>query len=414
MTTLADRYELQELLGSGGMAHVYAAVDRRLGRRVAVKLVRADLVADGSTRKRLLREARSAASFHHPNSVAVYDTGEEQRQPFIVMELVDGESLVDRLQRERRLDATETARIGVGVLAALEAAHAGGLVHRDIKPGNVLLPRSGGVKLADFGIAKAVADTAVGLTNPGDVMGTPKYLSPEQVAGDPAVPASDQYSLGVVLYECLVGKAPFTAENPMAVALAHQRQPVPSVRRVARGVPAELAAVVEQALAKDPADRFTDAGAMRRALEAAVQPAGPTAAAVGGAAANATTTALASDEGTSGRSATSPAAAPRSEQRTTGTASQKPPRPRGRRKRLGALVVVLAMVLGAALALAFLQSDLGEEGPDDPVEEPIEEPVEEEPPEPPPEDEPQTDDEPPADEPPVDDPQADPSTDDGA
>lgn len=407
MTTLADRYELQELLGSGGMAHVYAALDHRLGRRVAVKLVRADLVADGSSRKRLLREARSAASFHHPNSVAVYDTGEEQQQPFIVMELVDGESLVDRLQRERRLDPTEAARIGVGVLAALEAAHAGGLVHRDIKPGNVLLPRSGGVKLADFGIAKAVADTAIGLTNPGDVMGTPKYLSPEQVAGHPAVPASDQYSLGIVLYECLVGKAPFTAENPMAVALAHQRQPVPSVRRAARDVPTELAHVVEQALAKDPADRFADAAAMRRALEAAVNAAG-LAAAAGGAAANATTTALASDDSTSGRSAASPATAPGSAQRTTDSPPQNPPRSRGRSKRLGTLVVVLVVVLGAALALAFLQSDRVEEDPDDsvdePVEEPFEDPVEEEPPEPAPEEEPQTDDEPPADDPQTDPP----------
>lgn len=267
MTVLADRYELQELLGSGGMADVYAAIDRQLGRRVAIKLVRPHLVADGQSRQRLLREAR-AASFHHPNSVTVFDVGEDQRQPFIVMELVDGESLQDRLAREGRLPPAEAARIGAGVLAAVGAAHERGLVHRDIKPGNVLLPRRGGVKLADFGIAKAIAETAGDLTTPGDVMGTPKYLAPEQVAGKPTEPASDLYSLGVVLYECLTGAPLFTGDSPVAVAMAHQQRAVPPLRRAAPEVPAELARIVERALAKDPADRFADAASMRRALQA--------------------------------------------------------------------------------------------------------------------------------------------------
>jgi eukaryotic-like serine/threonine-protein kinase len=268
MALLADRYELAEPLGAGGMAHVVAAYDRLLERRVAVKLIRDELLGDEASRQRLLREARAAAALHHPNTVAVYDVGRDE-QPFIVMELVEGESLADRLAREGRLEAREAVAIAAPVLEGLAAAHDRGLVHRDVKPSNILLPAAGGVKLADFGIAKAVSGVT-DLTATGSVLGTPRYLAPEQAAGQGATPASDLYALGAVLYECLAGRAPFEADSPLAVALAHQQQPVPSLVDHVPGVPAALAAVVERALAKRPDDRHHDARAMRTALESAV------------------------------------------------------------------------------------------------------------------------------------------------
>ena len=270
MTLLADRYELAEWLGSGGMARVHAARDLRLGRRVAVKLVREDLVGDAATRARLLREARHAGAFHHPNAVAVFDVGTDRGAPFVVMELVEGETLADRLARHGRLEATESATIASAVLEALAAAHARGLVHRDVKPANVLLPHAGGVKLADFGIAKELTAGSASITSTGQILGTPAYLAPEQVAGEGTTPASDVYAVGVVLYECLAGRPPFTGEHAMAVALAHQREPVTPLLRVAPSAPAELAAFVEHALAKDPARRYHDAAAAREALAWAV------------------------------------------------------------------------------------------------------------------------------------------------
>ena len=275
MTLLADRYELAEPLGSGGMARVHAAVDHRLGRRVAVKLIREDLLGDAQARARLLREAHNAGAFHHPNSVAVFDVGTDRGTPFIVMELVEGETLADRLKRRGRLDAQETSAIGLATLDALAAAHARGLVHRDVKPANVLLPRTGGVKLADFGIAKEMAASASTITSTNQILGTPTYLAPEQASGESATPASDVYAVGVLLYECLAGRPPFTGDHAMAVALAHQRDPVPPLLRVAPSVPASLAAMVEHALAKTPQRRYPDAAAARDALAWAVEePAG--------------------------------------------------------------------------------------------------------------------------------------------
>jgi tRNA A-37 threonylcarbamoyl transferase component Bud32 len=265
MTVIAGRYQLGEPLGSGGMATVVAAHDLRLDRRVAVKLLRVEL-DDPAARTRIEREARAAASFSHPNAVTVFDYGEHEGRPYVVMELVDGRSL-DAVLRERGpMPAAEVRVIGDQLLAALGAAHARGLVHRDVKPANVLCPPGGAVKLADFGIAKAFADAATVLTATGQVVGTPAYLSPEQVGGQPATPRSDLYATGVVLYELLAGARPFVAETPLAVAIAHQQAPVPPLLDRRPDLDAGLVAVVAAALAKDPADRPADAEAMRAAL----------------------------------------------------------------------------------------------------------------------------------------------------
>jgi serine/threonine protein kinase len=262
---LDDRYELGVALGSGGMAEVFEAFDRSLGRRVAVKFLKADL-PDPRARERFEREARTAASFTHANAVTVYDVGDDGQRPYIVMELVEGRTLADLLAEQGQLPPNAAARITDEVLAALGAAHDRGLVHRDVKPGNVLITRDGLVKLADFGIAKAASDATAGLTATGQVMGTPKYLSPEQAAGRGATPRSDLYSTGVVLYEMLAGEPPFTGDTPVVLALAHQQAPVPPLSDRCPGLPHALLATVERALEKDPAARYPDATAMRTAL----------------------------------------------------------------------------------------------------------------------------------------------------
>ena len=270
MPLIAGRYELAEPLGSGGMARVVAAHDRVLGRRVAVKLVHESLPVDDASAQRLLREARAAARLHHPHTVAVFDAGEDAGRPFVVMELIEGEHLGQRLGRVGRLAPAEAVPIAAAVLDALAAAHDRGLVHRDVKPSNILLPVAGGVKLADFGIAKELSALATALTATGQVLGTPRYLAPEQAAGAPAGPASDLYAVGAVLFEALAGHAPFDGPSPLAVAAAHQRDPVPSLRQAAPRVPPQLAAAVERALAKAPGDRHPDARAMREALGSAL------------------------------------------------------------------------------------------------------------------------------------------------
>jgi serine/threonine-protein kinase len=266
MTLLAGRYELTEPLGSGGMAEVYAAFDHVLRRRVAVKIIHLAQLRDQVSRERFIQEARVAASLQHPHTVAVYDVGEDADRPFIVMELLEGQSLADRIRTGGRLPVDEAVPIIAGVLAGLQAAHNRGLVHRDVKPSNILLPSGGGVKIVDFGIATVVAEAATHSTTGDDVLGTPRYLAPERVAGQRATPACDIYSLGAVMYECLTGRPPFVADTPVALAVAHQQEPVRPVRDLVPDVPAEIAAVAERALAKDPAQRFGSADEMRNAL----------------------------------------------------------------------------------------------------------------------------------------------------
>ena len=275
---LEQRYELGAPLGAGGMAEVFAGYDRNLGRPVAIKLLKTDL-PDPRARERFEHEARTAAGFVHPNAVTVYDVGDDGRRPYLVMELVEGRDLAELLAARGPLPPAEAARIADQMLTALGAAHDRGLVHRDVKPGNVLVTRDGTAKLADFGIAKAAADATAGLTLTGQVMGTPRYLAPEQAAGQGATPRSDLYSAGVVLYEMLAGEPPFTGDTPVAVALAHQQAPVPPLTERRPGLPPAPVVAVNRALEKDPARRFPDAAAMRAALRGGSGAAAPTVAA---------------------------------------------------------------------------------------------------------------------------------------
>jgi eukaryotic-like serine/threonine-protein kinase len=264
VSVLVDRYELGQRLGTGGMATVVAGHDRVLDRPVAIKLLGRDQPPDA--RARLLREARAAARLHHPNVVAVYDTGEHDGQPFIVMEFVRGRTLADELRARGRLELEEAVGIALGILDGLAVAHAAGIVHRDVKPGNVLLPDAGGVKLSDFGIAKALEDAAAGLTATGTVLGTPNYLAPELISGGTAGPGSDVYGVGCVLFELLTGRPPYSGESAVSIAYAHVHQPVPDVTELRPEVPHDLATVVATAMAKDPAERYPDAAAMRTVL----------------------------------------------------------------------------------------------------------------------------------------------------
>jgi eukaryotic-like serine/threonine-protein kinase len=247
------------------MARVHEAFDRRLERPVAIKLLDAG-PADEAVRARFMQEAEVAAKFSHPNAVRVYDAGEDDGILFLVMELLEGPSLAGVLADRGPLEVIEATDIASQILAAVGAGHEAGLVHRDIKPSNILFAGDGSAKLADFGIAKSVSALAIPLTATGQVIGTPRYLSPEQVMGRPASPRSDLYAVGVVLFEMLTGSPPFAGDTPLVTALAHQQAPVP--RLVARrpDIDEDLAAVVERALAKAPEDRHPDAAAMRDAL----------------------------------------------------------------------------------------------------------------------------------------------------
>jgi eukaryotic-like serine/threonine-protein kinase len=264
VSLLVDRYELGETLGTGGMSTVVAGHDQVLDRPVAIKLLGQYQQPDA--RARLLREARAAARLHHPNVVAVYDTGEHDGRPFIVMELVRGRTLADELRARGPLEIEEAVGLALGILDGLAVAHTAGIVHRDVKPGNVLLPDAGGAKLSDFGIAKALEDATAGLTATGTVLGTPNYLAPELISGGTAGPGSDVYSVGCVLFELLTGQPPYTGESSVAIAYAHVHQPVPEVTDLRPEVPRDLATVVTTAMAKDPGERYPDAAAMRAAL----------------------------------------------------------------------------------------------------------------------------------------------------
>jgi serine/threonine protein kinase len=259
-----DRFEMEEPLGSGGMSTVWRARDATLDRSVAIKRLHAHLAADRGAAARFQQEARAAGSLSHPGVVAVYDAGEDEEGPFIIMEYVEGESLHDLLDREGPLSPARATEVAIAVAEALHFGHERGVVHRDVKPSNVLLDPDGRVRVADFGIARTLDGTA-GLTADGMVMGTASYVAPEVAMGKAATPASDTYSLGVLLYEMLTGQPPFEGKTPMSVLMAHQTQePVPPGRLAE--LPPGLEEVVLRALAKDPAERYRSAAEMAGAL----------------------------------------------------------------------------------------------------------------------------------------------------
>lgn len=282
MTTqrrLGDRYELGDTLGRGGMAEVFAGQDQRLNRKVAVKVLRPDLARDPSFQTRFRREAQSAASLNDPNIVAVYDTGEDVLDgegehvmvPYIVMEYVDGHTLRELLSSGRRLLPERALEIMDGVLSALDYSHAHGIIHRDIKPGNVMLTRNGDVKVMDFGIARAVADSQATMTQGNAVMGTAQYLSPEQARGEVVDARSDLYSAGCLLYELLTGRPPFQGENAVSVAYQHVSEMPTPPSQVDPAVPPVLDALVMKSLAKDPQQRYQTANEFKADVDRALQ-----------------------------------------------------------------------------------------------------------------------------------------------
>ncbi|MFL9656648.1 Stk1 family PASTA domain-containing Ser/Thr kinase [Streptomyces sp. PB17] len=281
---LGGRYELGPVLGRGGMAEVYHAHDTRLGRQVAVKTLRADLARDPSFQARFRREAQSAASLNHPAIVAVYDTGEDYIDnvsiPYIVMEYVDGSTLRELLHSGRKLLPERTLEMTIGILQALEYSHRAGIVHRDIKPANVMLTRNGQVKVMDFGIARAMGDSGMTMTQTAAVIGTAQYLSPEQAKGEQVDARSDLYSTGCLLYELLTVRPPFVGDSPVAVAYQHVREEPQPPSVFDPEITPEMDAIVLKALVKDPDYRYQSADEMRADIEACLdgQPVGATAA----------------------------------------------------------------------------------------------------------------------------------------
>ncbi|HQR26802.1 MAG TPA: Stk1 family PASTA domain-containing Ser/Thr kinase [Nocardioides sp.] len=273
-TVIGGRYELGELLGRGGMAEVRKGTDLRLGRAVAVKRLRTDLASDATFQARFRREAQASASLNHPAIVAVYDTGEEMSsdgthvaQPYIVMEFVAGRTLRDILREGRKILPERALEITSGVLSALDYSHRAGIIHRDIKPGNVMLTPTGDVKVMDFGIARAVSDASSAMTQTAAVVGTAQYLSPEQARGETVDSRSDVYSTGCLLYELLTGRPPFVGDSPVSVAYQHVREPANPPSDHDTELPPELDAIVMKALAKRVEERYQSAADMRTDIE---------------------------------------------------------------------------------------------------------------------------------------------------
>ncbi|SPF01710.1 Stk1 family PASTA domain-containing Ser/Thr kinase [Streptomyces sp. MA5143a] len=281
---LGGRYELGQVLGRGGMAEVYLAMDTRLGRTVAVKTLRADLARDPTFQARFRREAQSAASLNHPAIVAVYDTGEDYIDgvsiPYIVMEYVEGSTLRELLHSGRKLLPERAMEMTIGILQGLEYAHRNGIVHRDIKPANVMLTRNGQVKVMDFGIARAMGDSGMTMTQTSAVIGTAQYLSPEQAKGEQVDARSDLYSTGCLLYELLTVRPPFVGDSPVAVAYQHVREEPQPPSVFDPEITPEMDAIVLRALVKDPDYRYQSADEMRADIEACLdgQPVAATAA----------------------------------------------------------------------------------------------------------------------------------------
>ena len=255
-TTLNGRYRLEARIGSGGMSTVYRATDETLQRQVAIKLMNREIASDSDQLERFRREGRAVAQLSHPHIVGVIDAGEDESRPYIVFEYVEGETLKERIRRLGRLPIAEAVAYAIEIARALGAAHARHIVHRDVKPQNVLIDEEGAAKVTDFGIARTLTED--GLTADGRVLGTTDYVSPEQALGQSVTGQSDLYSLGIALYEMLTGEVPFKGENQVAVAMKHVREALPDVQAKRPEVSAALAAVVDRATAKRREDRYGD------------------------------------------------------------------------------------------------------------------------------------------------------------
>jgi serine/threonine protein kinase len=270
-TLLGGRYRLDAQIGRGGMSTVYRAFDVVLERPVAIKLMHREIAAESEQLERFRREARSVAQLNHPHIVTVIDAGEESSSeggpgsPYIVLEYVDGETLKDLIRRDGPLEIAQALAYAIEIARALGAAHERQIVHRDVKPQNVLIGEEGGAKITDFGIARTL--TEEGLTMDGRVLGTTDYVSPEQALGQPVTGQSDLYSLGIVIYEMLTGEVPFRGESPVAVAMKHVREAVPDAQALRPELSAATAAVLDRAVAKDLSRRYSDAGEMAAELE---------------------------------------------------------------------------------------------------------------------------------------------------
>ncbi|HXB14271.1 MAG TPA: protein kinase [Solirubrobacteraceae bacterium] len=273
-TQIGGRYRLDEVIGRGGMSTVYKAFDTVLERPVAIKLMHREIATDSDQLERFRREARAVAQLNHPHVVSVIDAGEEPLgdgedpsagTPYIVLEFVDGETLKSVIRRDGPMEIPQALAYAIEVARALGAAHEHQIVHRDVKPQNILIDPEGGAKITDFGIARSLAEE--GLTMAGRVLGTTDYVSPEQALGQPVTPQSDLYSLGIVLYEMLTGDVPFHGETPVAVAMKHVREEVPDVQARRPQISAATASVVDRALAKDLSERYPDAASMVADLE---------------------------------------------------------------------------------------------------------------------------------------------------
>jgi serine/threonine-protein kinase len=267
-TTLNGRYRLDSRIGAGGMSTVYVALDVTLQRQVAIKLMNREVASDSDQLERFRREARAVAQLSHPHIVGVIDAGEDQGRPYIVLEYVEGETLKERIRRVGRLPIAEAVAYAVEIARALGAAHARHIVHRDVKPQNVLIDEEGSAKVTDFGIARTLDEE--GLTADGRVIGTTDYVSPEQALGQPVTGQSDLYSLGIVLYEMLSGEVPFKGDNQVAVAMKHVREDLPDVQVRRPEVSAALAAVIDRATAKRLEDRYANDAELIADLEDAL------------------------------------------------------------------------------------------------------------------------------------------------
>jgi len=381
---LGGRYQVDALIGRGGMAEVHAGHDTRLGRTVAIKMLRSDLARDPAFLARFRREAQSAAGLNHPAIVAVYDSGEDEDTesgggkvalPYIVMEYVEGRTLREILNEAKVLEAADAARVTEGVLDALSYSHRMGIVHRDIKPANVMLTPAGTVKVMDFGIARAIADTAATMTQTKSVIGTAQYLSPEQAQGNHVDARSDLYSTGCLLYELLTGRTPFVGDSPVSIAYQHVGQAPQSPSVYQPGLSADLDAVVLHSLVKDRDARYQDAAQFRSDLAAARSGRPISSAARGTAAAAALGTAgLAGDptmamgqtEAQTGAQTdtTRVAGAHRSPQHNTATLpaigrdpSEVPPKPHKATYALLTLAVIAALVLVGLAGKAMFGGD---------------------------------------------------------